>query len=142
MASCEAKWFMKRAIAAVAIAGVLVLLWQVWARHEERREEARVAQAKRDAAYEDVLTQVRMEVPIGLLRSRFKHYLDSQGIAYATYGNGDISEKIGEEPGEGLVCNGWYVYVNFHFPRAQGQTEPSEVDPLSSIVIKKIGHCL
>jgi hypothetical protein len=135
-------WFMKRAIAAVAIAGVLVLVWQVWARHEERREQARAARAKRDAAYEGVLTQVRKEVPIGILRSRVKHYLESQGIAYATYGSGDISEKIGEEPGDGLVCNRWYVDVNFHFLRAQGQTEPSEVDPLSSIAIKKIGHCL
>jgi hypothetical protein len=58
------------------------------------------------------------------------------------YGNGDISGKIGEEPGDGLVCDGWYVYLDFHFRRADGQTESSEFDPLISIAIQKVGHCL
>ena len=132
---------MKRAIAAVAIAGVLIFVWQVGAKYEKQRDEARDAQAKRDAAYGVVLAQIRKEVRIGTPRSGVKHYLDSQSIVYSTDGNGDVAEKIGEEPGDGLVCDRWGVYIDFHFHRAQGQAEPSEFDPLSSITIDKIGHC-
>jgi hypothetical protein len=60
---------MKKAIAVVVVAGVLLSGWLVYARYEARLAEAKAAQAKRDAAYEGVLTQVRKEVSIGTPQS-------------------------------------------------------------------------
>lgn len=133
---------MKKAIAVAAFAGILFAGWLVYARYDARQTEQRAAQAERDAAYQVVLAQFQRDLQLGMPRSGVKKYLDSRRVPYATYGNGDITNKIGEEPGDGLVCNRWNVYVDFHFSRAPGELEPSEFDNLSSIAIQKIGHCL
>ena len=132
----------KKVIAVGVFAGVLFSGWLVYVRHEARRAEARAAQVKRDAAYQVVLAQFQRDLQLGIPRSGVKKYLDSRRVPFATYGNGDITNKIGEEPGDGFVCNRWNVYVDFHFSRVQGESEASEFDNLSSIAIQKIGHCL
>jgi hypothetical protein len=132
---------MKKAIAVVVVAGVLLSGWLVYARYEARLAEAKAAQAMRDAAYQTVLAQSQRDLQLGMPRSGVKKYLDSKRALYVTDGNGDITQQIGQEPGDGLVCDRWSVYVDFHFNRAQGELEPSEFDHLSSIAISKIGHC-
>jgi hypothetical protein len=133
---------MKKAIAVIVVAGVLLSGWLVYARHEARLAEARAAQAKRDAAYQVVLAKFQGDLQLRMPRSGVKRYLDSGRVSYATYGNGDLTHWIGQEPGDGFVCDRWNVYVDFHFSRVQGELEPSEFDNLSSIAIQKIGHCL
>ena len=60
---------------------ILILVWQVWARQEERAK-IKAAQPKPDAAYEEALTRVTNKVPIRILRSGIKHDFDSPAIAY------------------------------------------------------------
>jgi hypothetical protein len=50
--------------------------------------------------------------------------------------------KLGEEPGDGFVCDRWTVYAEFEFTRAQPAVESSPADALNSISWKRIGHCL
>jgi len=133
---------MKKAIAVTAFAGILFSGWLVYARYEARQAEHRAAQAKRDVAYQVVLAQFQRDLQLGMPRSGVKKYLDSRRVSYATYGNGDLTHWIGQEPGDGFVCDRWNVYIDFHFSRVQGELEPSEFDNLSSIAIQKIGHCL
>ena len=133
---------MKKAIAVAIFAGLLFSGWLGYARYEARQAEHRAVQAERDAAYQVELAQFQRDLQLGLPRSGVKKYLDSRKVSYATYGNGDLTHLIGQEPGDGFVCDRWNVYVNFHFSRAQGELEPSEFDNLSSIAITKIGHCL
>jgi hypothetical protein len=133
---------MKKAVAVTAFAGILLAGRLVYARYEARQAEHRAAQAERDAAYQVLLAQFQRDLQLGIPRSGVKKYLDSRRVLYVTDGNGDIRQKIGEEPGDGFVCNRWNVYVNFHFSSVQSELEPSEFDNLSSIAIQKIGHCL
>ena len=133
---------MKKAIAVAIFAGLLFSGWLVSARYEARQAEHRAAQAKRDAVYQVVLAQFQRDLQLGMPRSGVKKYLDSRKVSYATYGNGDLTHLIGQEPGDGFTCDRWSVYVDFHFSRVQGELELSEFDNLSSVAITKIGHCL
>ena len=137
---------MKKAIAVVAVAIVVFSGWLVYERYDARQTErhaaSKLAQTKRDAAYQAVLAQFQRDLQLGTPRSGVMKYLDSRKVLYVTDGNGDITHRIGQEPGDGFVCDSWGVYVGFHFSRAQGGLEPSEFDHLSSIAINKIGHCL
>jgi hypothetical protein len=133
---------MKKAIVVIVVAGVLLSGWLVYARREARLAEARAAQAKRDAAYQVVLAKFQGDLQLGMPRSGVERYLQSRRAPYVTDGNGDIRHQIGEEPGDGFVCDRWNVYVDFHFSRAQGELDASEFDHLTSIGIQKIGHCL
>ncbi|MGA8619568.1 MAG: hypothetical protein WB660_13760 [Candidatus Sulfotelmatobacter sp.] len=74
---------MKKAIAVVAIAGALFLVWQVWAKYGARREEARDAQAKREVGYEEQLDRFQDDVPLGMHRADLKSYLDSKKVSYS-----------------------------------------------------------
>jgi hypothetical protein len=133
---------MKKAIAVTAFAGILFSGLLVYARYETRQGEHRAAQAERDAAYQVLLAQFQRDLQLGMPRSGVKKFLDSSRVSYATDGNGGLAHWIGQEPGDGFVCDRWNVYVDFRFSRAQGEPEPSEFDKLSSIAIQKIGHCL
>jgi hypothetical protein len=132
---------MKRALAAVAIAGVLVLVWQVWAKYEAMREEADAAQAERDVAYQEALARFQHDVRLGMHRVEVRSYLDSEKVSYSQI-NFNLDIKIGEDPAGEWYCDRWYIYVEFRFNRPKGQTEPSPLDNLDSISIQKIGRCL
>jgi len=133
---------MRKAIAVTAFAGILFSGSLVYVRYETRQAEHRAAQAKRDAAYQVVLVQFQRDLQLGMPRSGVKKYLDSRSVSYATDGNGDLTHQIGQEPGDGFICDRWNVSIDFHFSRAQGELGASEFDHLSSIAINKIGHCL
>jgi hypothetical protein len=133
---------MKRAIAFVVVIGIPLAGWLLHAKREARLAEDRSAQVKRDAVYKAILAQFQTDLQFGTPRSGVKKHLESKGALYITYGNGDIAEKIGQDPGDSLFCDGWNVYVDFHFSGDQGRLDPSEFDHLSSIAINKIGHCL
>jgi hypothetical protein len=132
---------MKKAIAAVAIAGVLILAWQAWAKYEAWHEEAHVAQAKRDVAYQTELARFQGDLPLGMPRSEVDKYLDSRQTSYAKVAQ-DIDVNVGSDPGDGIVCDRWNVYVELHFSRLKKQTDPSPFDNLDSISIQRRGHCL
>ena len=132
---------MKKVIALVVVAGILLSGWLVYTRHEERVAEHRAAQVNRDAAYQVVLAQFQRDLQLGLPRSGVKKYLESKHVQYSDW-DWHIGTKIGEDPGDGFTCDRWGVYVDFQFNHIQGQLEPSEFDNLDSIAITRIGHCL
>jgi hypothetical protein len=140
MTSFKAIGSMKKAVALVVVAGVLFWGWRVYARHEARVAEHRVAQAKRDAAYQIVLAQFQRDLQLGMPRSEVKKYLDSKQVSYFEW-DWNIQSKIGEDPDpDSFACDRWSVYIDFHFEH--GQARPSEFDRLSGIGITRIGHCL
>jgi hypothetical protein len=132
---------MKKIIAVVVVAGALLSGWLVYARHEARLAEYRIAQAKRDAAYQVVLARFQRDLQLWMPRSGVKRYLDLKHVPYSEW-ESTIRTKIGDEPGDGFTCDRWGVYVDFHFHRTQDQLQPSEFDNLDSIAITRIGHCL
>jgi hypothetical protein len=64
-------------------------------------------------------------------------YLKTNGLQYQAKksdgSNNSYWISIGEEPGDGLVCNRWWVYIAVDF---------SATDDLASVHLQKIGHCL
>jgi len=73
----------------------------------------------------------------GMTRSEVEAYLASHATAYSTrddlHGNQTLLVKIAEEPGDGLVCDRWFVYAEMNF-NSEGT--------LLRIHIQKVGHCL
>jgi hypothetical protein len=59
------------------------------------------------------------------------------------HGKGDIFdfEKMGEAPGDGLVCDGGNVSLDFPSRRPKAQTQSPESEPLIRVAIPKIGYC-
>ena len=54
---------------------------------------------------------------------------------------GEITVDLGNEP-DVFPCDRWGVYVTFEFGRARPDGEPSPLDPLKAVSLKRIGHCL
>jgi len=132
---------MRKAIAIVVAAGLLLSGWLVYATYEGRLAEHRAAQAKRDAAYQEQLDRFRHEAPLGMHRAEVRSYLDSKKVSYIQM-NSSLAVKIGEDPADEWFCDRWYVYVEFRFSHLNGQTEPLPLDNLDGISIQRIGSCL
>jgi hypothetical protein len=119
----------------VAIAFVVVLLWLV---HSNR---VRRLQRQREAVYRGDLQQFQRGLRLGMPRSEVVSYLDSRLVDYSTI-NQSLDVKIGEDPGDGIVCRNWTVYVEMSFARLKGQVDASPLDNLDGISIRRIGTCL
>jgi hypothetical protein len=119
-----------RKILALTVAGaaVLVSVWLIG---------SKVAQSKRDSAYQTALAKFQHELPIGTPKEEVRKYLDSHNIQYyaATRGGSRVETfeiKVGENPG-GLACEPWDVSVALEF---------SSTDLLRQIHITRSGTCL
>jgi len=84
-------------------------------------------------------------------RSEVKSYLEAQRITYGPIswgGSGDAwsyETRIGQEPGDRLVCDSWAVYISLDFSKSRGDQDeliPSPDDALKEIRIKRVGDCL
>lgn len=132
---------MKRAIAAVAIAGVMVVVWQVWAKYEARRSESEAQQAKRDFAYQAELARFQRDLRLGIPRSEVKSYLNTQKVPYNEM-QWDFEVRIGHEPSNEWFCDHFDVYIDMEFTHLKGQSDPSPFDNLDNISVRKRGTCL
>jgi hypothetical protein len=130
----------KKTLAVIAIVVVLFSAWLVYARHKSRLAEDRGAQAQRDAAYQATLVQIQQELPAGTRRDEVRKALQSRKML-SSETDKDIEVGIGQDPGDGLVCDRWNVYLDFRFEHPEAQIDPSPMDKLQSISIKKLGHC-
>jgi hypothetical protein len=74
-------------------------------------------------------------------RSEVTGYLESKKILYRQTQR-EIAVDLGREPGDGMVCDYWTAYVSMEFSHPEGQTEPSPIDILANVSLKKVGHCL
>jgi hypothetical protein len=98
-------------------------------------------QAHRNAAYQVELRKFQQELRLGMPRSEVATYLRSHQIAYSDT-NQDFDLWVGEDPGDGIVCRKWNVYVEMSFIRLEGQIGTSPFDNLDDISIRRIGTCL
>jgi hypothetical protein len=100
---------------------------------------SRVAQGRREAAYQVAMAPFKRDLPVGIGRRDVERYLHSRDILYngVQFGGSDgwtYEIEVGEEPdGLGLVCEPWKAYVALEFSLA---------DALKEIHIRKSGTCL
>ncbi len=99
------------------------------------------AQAQRDATYHGILSSYQRELHAGMTRVEVQLYLDSRRISYLNDRN-DYDVLIGEDPGDGLACDRWNVYVAFDFNISPRESKASASDTLREIKLRKIGHCV
>jgi hypothetical protein len=131
--------------AAGGVIVLLVILGLVLRRHIHAKAQARrAAQAQREFEYNNVLSAYQRDLHPGMTRSQVKAYLGSRTISYLPEGTNERQYDIplGDEPGDGFVCDRWNVYVALNFNTSANVDEPSERDMLQDIKIEKIGHCL
>lgn len=100
----------------------------------------RLAHEAAEVMWHAFLTQFQNDCPLGTRRSEVKKYLDSKDMAYIDFR--EITVNLGQEPADGFVCDFWTVYASFEFGLARRGEEPSPLDALTSISLKRIGHCL
>src|SRR4051794_17439321 len=80
------------------------------------------------------LAPFERDLRIGMTREQVEAYLASGRLAYTTSGDGVTLEvKIGEDKGDNLACDRWYVYAAMDF---------ASTGLLSRIHVTRIGHCL
>jgi hypothetical protein len=99
---------------------------------------SKVKQHRRDAAYQAKIAPLKEALPNGMPMTAVSQYLNSQGITYSAvrYGgqnNLTYEVKVGEEPGDHLVCERWMVYAAIEF---------SADDKLTDVHLRKVGTCL
>jgi len=121
---------------AITVVAVLAFMWLV---HLVRvRREARRRGAAQVAAAEVMLmAPYQRDLRIGMTKEQVEEYL---GLRHAAFLKADHSAegftykvKIGEEKGDGIVCDGWYVYAAMDF---------DSTNKLSKIYPVRVGHCL
>lgn len=131
---------MKKTVAGIAVVVILVSAAILYRRYEARRAHMRLAHEAAEVMWHGFLTQFQNDCPLGTQRSEVKKYLDSKDMAYIDFR--EITVNLGQEPADGFVCDSWTVYVSFEFGLARREVEPSALDALTSISLKRIGHCL
>lgn len=136
-------------LTAIAFAVVLLFASAILLRRHQR---ANVAQAQRDASYTRVLAIYKHDLPLGITRPQVKAYLDRHGVMYTGMYWGQrpdapaFAVKIGEDPGDGWVCDRWAVYVGLDF-NASGVEKFDDFDGLPTdklyeVKLHRIGHCM
>jgi hypothetical protein len=125
----------RRARIGIVAAGLLVALAVVYFVNNAREKRE---QAARDQQYEVRLQELQRAFPPRAKRDEVISYLKSRQIRYldnVTYGGNirSVLIPIGEDPGEGIFCNYWKVYVAIDFDTSGALQEAH---------IQKLGHCL
>jgi hypothetical protein len=98
---------------------------------------SRVAQSRRDFAYQKALSQFQRDLPLGTPKGDVKKYLDSRDVRYFADKRGGsrieaYEVTIGQDPGS-VVCERWDVYIALEF---------SSDDVLKQVRIRRTGTCL
>jgi hypothetical protein len=98
---------------------------------------SRVAQSRRDFAYQKALSQFQRDLPLGTPKGDVKKYLDSRDVRYFADKRGGsrieaYEVTIGQDP-DSVVCERWDVYIALEF---------SSDDVLKQVRIRRTGTCL
>lgn len=132
----------RKVLVVVAVALIILFLYsaRVYLKYRAlRRANARIA-AQLDVTYQAELVRFQRAVALGTARSEVEKYLTSQQIPFSN--DQVIVVNLGDEPGDGFVCDRWRVSVYFEFDHAQTQTGQAPTSKLTAISLNRIGHCL
>jgi len=108
---------------------------------KQREAAAARVRAELDVGYEAQVRQYQRALRIGMPRSEVTKFLESGKIPYWQTQR-EIGVNLGREPGDGWVCDYWTAYVSMEFGHPERQTEPSPIDILANVSLRKVGHCL
>lgn len=120
-------------------AGSVALLASIWLVHFlSVRRDARRREAKRVEAAELIqLAPYERDLRVGMTKEQVEQYLALRQTAYVKSERGSegftYEVKVGEEKGDGIACDRWYVYAAMDF---------DDGEKLSKIHLVKVGHCL
>lgn len=124
----------------VLVSGVLLFARFTCRKIKQREAAAARVRAELDVGCQRQVQDYQQALRIGMLRSEVLKYLDSGKMLYSE-SRREIAVNLGREPGDGLVCDYWTAYVSMEFSHPQSQTEPSPLDILVNVSLKKVGHC-
>jgi hypothetical protein len=127
---------MKKTLVIVALLLVsLVGGGSVWFVRHKRAEE------KREAIYRAALTDFERGLHLGMPRAEVEKFLVSRNLSYSRP-SGAIWVKIGTDPNFYFICDAG-VYVDLEFSYLKGRVEPTSLDNLKSIALRRFGEdCL
>jgi hypothetical protein len=124
----------------VVVSGVLFFAGYTYQKIKRREAAAARVRAELDVGYQAQVREYQRALRIGMPRSEVLKYLDSGKMLYSQ-SQREISVNLGREPGDGLVCDYWIAYVSMEFSHPEKQTEPSPIDILANVSLKRVGHC-
>jgi len=128
---------------------VAVLAYGAYGYHNLKVQSA-VAErvrAERQPMFQAQLLQYQRALQVGTARSDVIRYLQLRGVPYVE-ARREIHVYLGDEP-DVFPCDRWDVNVSFEFgypqievgsPQMKDEVNPR--DPLGTISLKRIGHCL
>jgi hypothetical protein len=121
---------------AVTVVAVVPSMWLV--HFVSLRREARRGEAKRVEAAEIMqMAPYEHDLRVGMTKEQGEEYLALRQTAFVKADRGHdgftFEVKIGEEKGDGIVCDRWYAYAAMDFDRT---------DRLSKVHLVRVGHCL
>jgi hypothetical protein len=122
-------------VACTLVLGLLVLC--AWICHQRATELKLQDALKLQDDERSAMAPYETDLHAGLTKSEVEAYLASRAAAYSNgydlHGNQELSVKIAEEPGDGFVCDRWFVYAEMNF---------NSVGMLLGTHMQKVGHCL
>ncbi|HKV78919.1 MAG TPA: hypothetical protein VJP02_12290 [Candidatus Sulfotelmatobacter sp.] len=125
----------------VLACGALLFAGFTYRKIKQRQASAARVRAELDVGYQAQVREYQRALRIGVLRSEVARYLESEKILYRQTQR-EIDVDLGREPGDGMVCDYWTAYASMEFTRPESQNEPSPIDILANVSLKKVGHCL
>jgi hypothetical protein len=128
-------------IVCVLLFGALLFAGFTYRKIRQREVAAARVREQLDVGYQAQVRQYQRALRIGMPRSEVTKYLESGKILHWQTQR-EIGVNLGDEPGDGMVCDHWTAYVSMEFAHPQDQAEPSPADILADISLRKIGHCL
>jgi hypothetical protein len=127
-------------VLAVLVSAALLFAGYTYLKIKQREAAAARVRAELDVGYQAQVRQYQRALRIGMPRSEVTRYLESEKILYRQTQR-EISVDLGRELGDGLVCDYWIAYVSMEFSHPENQTEPSSLDILVNVSLKRVGHC-
>src|SRR5580692_8234892 len=129
----------KKIIVVVLIVLLAVLLYcgYVYWNLKVQGAAAGRARAELEVDYRARLAEYQQALQFGTPRSEVLKYLDSRKVPHGSWRRGEISVELGREP-DVFPCDYWYVYLSFEFGLVPRDAEPSPLDSLTSISLKRI----
>ena len=124
----------------VFVSGALLFGGYVYRNLKQKEAAAARVRDELDIGYQAQVRQYQHALRIGMPRSEVMKYLDSGKILYSQTLR-EIDVDLGREPGDGLICDYWTAYVSMEFSHPENQTEPSPIDILANVSLRKVGHC-
>jgi hypothetical protein len=127
-------------VLAALVSASLLFAGYTYLKIKQTEAAAARVRAELDVGYQAQVRHYQRALRIGMPRSEVTRYLESEKILYQQTQR-QISVDLGREPGDGLVCDYWIAYVSMEFSHSENQTEPSPLDILVNVSLKRVGHC-